>query len=229
MKARAPKSIKEYYDSQKLIRLLGGGKRKSLTGMVRRKVENFLEELPDYVRPKVVRQAFDITDRGKGSVTLEGDVTFRSVKLSRALKIAREAVCFAATLGPGIDAEINALMADNRYSDAYILDAMGSVIIEGVVDQFQNRIEQTEALADKSVTLRFSPGYCDWALKEQEKLFALLDTEKIGVALSDSFLMAPRKSVSGIFGVSAPGVACDSLPHNPCRQCSQKNCIARRP
>jgi hypothetical protein len=40
--------------------------------------------------------------------------------------------------------------------------------------------------------------------------------------------MAPRKSVSGIFGILPEGVAADTAYYNPCNECPKTDCIARR-
>ena len=49
-------------------------------------------------------------------------------------------------------------------------------------------------------TMRFSPGYGEWPLKAQEKLLPLVEADKIGVTLTDTDIMIPRKSVSAIIG-----------------------------
>jgi hypothetical protein len=69
-----------------------------------------------------------------------------------------------------------------------------------------------------------SPGSLeDWPIQEQAALFNLLgDTEsELGVRLSDSLLMIPRKSISGIF-FPAEG------SFESCRLCPRRNCQGRR-
>jgi len=101
---------------------------------------------------------------------------------------------------------------------------MGSVAVEDLVDKFQQTIKNECERVGKTVTLRFSPGYCDWPLTEQKKLFSLFEPEDITVQLLDSFLMQPVKSISGVFGI----VPQESAPYNPCRYCDDRACKARR-
>jgi cobalamin-dependent methionine synthase I len=55
---------------------------------------------------------------------------------------------------------------------------------------------------NKSIYRRLSPGYGDWPIADQEKIFAVLDPDKnIGVKLTDSHIMIPEKSTSGIMGI----------------------------
>jgi hypothetical protein len=69
-----------------------------------------------------------------------------------------------------------------------------------------------------------SPGSLeDWPITEQPKLFSLFgDTEKsIGVKLTASLLMIPRKSISGILFPSEEGFV-------SCRLCPRENCPSRK-
>jgi hypothetical protein len=69
-----------------------------------------------------------------------------------------------------------------------------------------------------------SPGSLeDWPISEQPKLFSLFgDTERsVGVKLTDSLLMIPRKSISGILFPSEEGFV-------SCRLCPRENCPSRK-
>ena len=67
-----------------------------------------------------------------------------------------------------------------------------------------------------------SPGeVSDWPTEEQARLFALLgDTRQlIGVELTDSLLMVPTKSVSGIlFSTDSGFVSCQLCPQEQCHE-----------
>ena len=52
---------------------------------------------------------------------------------------------------------------------------------------------------------RLGPGYLDWPLEEQARLFGLFAGESIPVTLSEYCVMTPKKSISGLFGL---------LPHH---------------
>jgi hypothetical protein len=53
------------------------------------------------------------------------------------------------------------------------------------------------------VVVRFIPGYCNWLLSDQQKLFELIGGNNCGVKLTESSLMILIKSVSGVIGVGA--------------------------
>lgn len=78
-----------------------------------------------------------------------------------------------------------------------IFDTCGSVFVEDVCDSLSSMFEKETALYS---TRRFSPGYGDLDLLNQTAIFKLLDLNKYGVHLTDSFLCIPRKTVTAIVG-----------------------------
>lgn len=168
---------------------------------------------------------FGITsiDMNDGSMVISNQ-SFESRKLKSILTPCRKAIVFLTTLGDGIDRLIKQKMR-KRPSYGYILDAAASIAVESGTEKLMERIED-EFDGNSEITLRYSPGYCDWALREQEKLFSILPHERIGVTLSKSFLMSPRKSISGIVGVCRKGSL--KFRGNACLKCPKTDCPYRR-
>jgi hypothetical protein len=216
--------IRVNVSQEDVLRLLGR-RRGNAPGRTAKRLDRFANLACGLVKPKVLYSTRKIEQVGKGAVTLEGGISLKSGKLSKTLGRCDTATIFLATIGSDIDGVIKDLSNENKLSDAYIYDAIGSAAVEGVVDDFQNKFDRALSDNRKSTTVRFSPGYCDWNIKEQAKIFDVLDGGAAGVSLSPNFLMNPRKSVSGVFGI-APGPA-EARP-NPCNTCSKESCIARR-
>jgi cobalamin-dependent methionine synthase I len=97
-----------------------------------------------------------------------------------------------------------------------------------MVERFYQRLKERYEANEKSVTLRFSPGYCDWPIMDQKKIFEMLNTLQDQVQLTETCLMKPRKSISGIFGVLPSNGKDSNPPYNPCLYCGKRDCIARR-
>jgi hypothetical protein len=216
--------IKVSIDRDDVLRLMGR-RNGNAPGRTARRLDACIERAKKLMKPRVLYSTRKVEAAGNGSSALEGGTSLKSGKLSKTLARCDTATVFVATIGVGIDRVIKDLTDENKLSEAYIYDAIGSVAVESAVDDFQNKFDLSLSDSGRSTTLRFSPGYCDWNIREQEKLFDVLEGEKIGVSLSPSFLMNPRKSVSGVFGI-APGPA-EARP-NPCTMCSRETCIARR-
>lgn len=113
-----------------------------------------------------------------------------------------EAVLLAVTLGPGVDAQIRRAGIGDVAAQA-ATDALASTLAEQVCDQAEAMLRALAREQGLYLTGRYSPGYGDWPIAVQPRLAALLDTQKrIGLYVTDTFLMLPRKSVTAVLGLS---------------------------
>lgn len=135
---------------------------------------------------------------------LETPVRFVSSRLARHLKDCFRATLLVCTLGPAIDEAQDRLAKEGETTRALILDAIGSETAEALAKRLNLSVSQRAAKAGAPSRRRFSPGYTDWPLSEQAKIFALLEPASIGVALNEAFMMEPQKSISAVIGWERP-------------------------
>ncbi|MBQ6267118.1 MAG: Vitamin B12 dependent methionine synthase activation subunit [Clostridia bacterium] len=152
-----------------------------------------LEEAAPLLTYRVVCRRLDITvtPAGVGTAAL----FFASRQLAERLTDCPQAVLFAATVGLPLDR----LIARYQRTDpprALLLNAVGAERVEALCDAFCAALA-----ADAACTQRFSPGYGDLPLETQQTVFQLLDCKRIGLALQDSMLMTPSKSVTAFVGL----------------------------
>ncbi len=211
-----------------VIRLLGGRRGGSVSSSIKKSFDVWSGRVSGLIEPHLSYLVRPIERIDTQGFTV-GGVSFTSARISRTLRECDAVVCFIATIDDGIERKVNALMQARKLSEASILDSMGSVAVENMVNQFHGRTETEQRGKGRSVTIRFSPGYCDWNIAEQKKLFGLFDAGKVPVTLrGDSFLMGPRKSVSGLFGILPYDNGGIVASYNPCTECGKQGCIARR-
>jgi hypothetical protein len=128
------------------------------------------------------------------------------------------------TAGAAIEARSAGWTAQGEMVRGLALDAAGSACAEEAADRLCSVIlAEGETACDASrVSCRVSPGYGDWPLSAQSRLFALLPHAEIGVRLLPSLMMLPRKSISfamwlGEDGLPVPGLSgCDACPLERC-------------
>jgi hypothetical protein len=222
-------SFEKSFDTGKVLRLLGAGRGQQASAASMRRIDTLAQDMPALLQPRISYRRFGLAAVSRGGIELEGGARFKSPTLAKALARAEEVCCFVATVGSALDMEVQQRMQRRRYADAYVLDAMGSMSAESVVEQFYRRTARNLKKSGQGVTLRFSPGYCDWPLDQQRPLFALFtDHPPLKVQLSHSCLMSPSKSVSGLFGILPAGIPGVHPAYNPCSTCGKHNCIARR-
>jgi hypothetical protein len=145
-------------------------------------------------------------------------------KIGRQLKDSGQLVAFVCTAGAGVTLQYKRYMEQNDPLKAYFVDALGSIAVEKAIDTLQERLSESAMRNGMCITNRYSPGYCGWQVREQEKLFALFPEKPCGISLSSSSLMSPSKSVSGIIGMGK------NVRHTQyeCRLCELEKCLYRK-
>lgn len=133
-------------------------------------------------------------------------------------------VVFTATLGKNFDNWFQGLFNSGDPLNGYIADLIGSVSVEASVDILEDKIIHELFLVNMKCSNRYSPGYCDWDVSEQHKLFSLLPNNFCGIDLTNSSLMLPIKSVSGIVGY---GKTLKKKEY-ACQICTQENCYLNK-
>ena len=158
---------------------------------VRETVSRLLSLLRNEVRPRYVYALSEGWIEGTSAVHIRDGVLNTGPTISRLLEKSTSFAVFAATAG----VEFEQITQEYKKTDDilvhYILDIMGTAIVEKVGDYLESKIEQD--FPDMRHTHRFSPGYCNWRLTEQRKIFSLLGNNPCGITLSEVCLMNPIK------------------------------------
>jgi hypothetical protein len=162
-----------------------------------------LLEAGELIRMRGVYRTLAVASNADGEVGLEGvDFRIHSKKVARLLGGSPYAVLFAVTAGRILDEAISERMRKNDMLEATLLDAIGSETADAAADMLHwKRIGEAVKAAGGVVTPRFSPGYGDWPVTVQNEWIPLCGGDRIGISVTPSSLMIPRKSVSAVFGI----------------------------
>lgn len=157
----------------------------------------------------------------KESINIEDQTFFPTKIVTTQLKESTAAALFICTAGEKITKHANELIAQGDPMLGYIFDVLGSVTVEKAIEKIQKKLELELLKSGLNISDRYSPGYCEWSVAEQQYLFQLMPEKFCGVSLSDSSLMNPIKSVSGIIGI---GKDLKQKGYQ-CHWCTDTNCI----
>lgn len=189
-------------------------------------VNDYIENYQDLIAPSYSYSFHNIEWVKGDRISLGNSIILKSTVLCKLLSRCEKVVVFALTIGSYLEELVAHLVEERLVLQATVLDAIGSGTAEKLAKQVEEKIKKI-AIADNLVTSwRFSPGYCDWKVDQQEMVFRALNGDTGGVKLTDSFLMMPQKSVSGIIGIGLPDR--DIENYNPCVTCKKKECPGRR-
>lgn len=178
-------------------------------------------ELCDIQGGMYLSERFSLNSEGFKLVDTE---FFTGEKISAQLYNSSGAALFICTAGMRISERIHELTDKGEHLEAYIYDVIGSLTVEYAMNMIHGLFEKEIGEKGMCVTNRYSPGYCDWNLNEQNKLFSFFPESFCGVKLSDSYLMNPVKSVSGVIGF---GLDAKRRMYE-CSLCDLSRCIYRK-
>ena len=169
------------------------------------------------IRPRAVYEVAYVGAKGEGTVEVAG-ATFESHILRKNLEATNKVFPYIITVGQELE---RAASAQGDLLKQYYLEEMANMALESAAGWLGGRLESLYAVTGLA---NMSPGSLeDWPITEQTKLFSIFgDTEKaVGVRLTDSMLMLPRKSISGILFPSEEGFVA-------CQLCERERCPGRK-
>ena len=198
-------------DNSEIARILSGGRKDGgLSHSILDRLNAAKDEARELIKPKAI---YDIFDRK--------ELPHRGC-FDEAQKVAL-AIC---TIGSELPDLAKELMKGGKLVEGVLFDAIGSVAAEAVASEINIVINERAKDLSHQVTERFSPGYCDWDISDQQLFFDKLNAKEINVALTDAFIMLPVKSIC--FAVNMGNNVLDSRWENRCMYCNEEDCSHRR-
>lgn len=165
-----------------------------------RRIAEGIKKTEALAAPKACYGLFDIEIKGENVVLPYGEIHSKS--LAAWCEGCSRAYIFAATIGAAIDRQIKTASVRSM-SEAAILQSCGAAAVEEFCNILNKKLDlESEEKGYKNVK-RYSPGYGDLELTENQKgVFSILNPGKyIGLSLMDTCIMSPEKSVTAIIGV----------------------------
>lgn len=189
-------------------------------------VEDVLRELDGAVTLREFHQSYPLTVPGDAAHTIDFTCfVTHSRNLEKNLRGCSEVMIFAATIGAGVDRLLRRYSALSQ-SRAVVMQAAGAAYIEAWCNDINDRLKEEARQRGLYLRPRFSPGYGDFPLEDQRKIFEALQVEKrVGITLTQSLLMIPTKSVTAVIGAGADNLSC---VREGCETCRKGNCLYRR-
>jgi len=190
-------------------------------------VEEHIRLGNDFIYPCTTYTILDVEFVLGTRAFLEGYIAFDSKVISQLLSKCQKVALFVATIGDELEYLACRIAEDGLLLQSAVLESIGSSAVEQTANHLHERIGDTAGLQGLVASKRrFSPGYCDWNVDQQAVLFDVLDASSIGVELTETCLMLPRKSISGIIGIGSPEHGIEN--YNPCPVCDNTDCQSRR-
>jgi Vitamin B12 dependent methionine synthase, activation domain len=180
-----------------------------------------IEALVEVAKPLISAQAVYrvcyIEEKLEDAVIIDG-TRFGSRILTKNLEKVGRVFPYVITIGAGLEQKAD---ASKDLLEKYYLDQIGNIALSKARKHLEDCLRSKFALEGLSY---MSPGsLADWPIEEQQPLFSILKGAEasIGVRLTESLLMIPRKSVSGIYFPS-------EVTFYSCQLCPRQHCEGRK-
>ena len=153
------------------------------------------------LEPVIAQESYQITEIGDEHLSLAGKTILHGRLLPSDRAGAVQLVVAVGTIGPKLEARVKRLFESNDPLRGLLLDSIGSAAVESLTDEASRRITCEALRQGYQASSPLSPGDPGFAISEQWQLLSLVPAEAIGIRLTASGLMVPRKSVSTVIGV----------------------------
>jgi hypothetical protein len=181
--------------------------------------EKLVDKVEKVGRPKALCKESFIDKRGVDSVVFDG-ITFTSPFLRKSLDSIERVFPYVATCGKEAD---GLEVARDDLQAKLWLYSLKLNLLTAAHRYLQEYLQKRYAISKVS---SMNPGSGDapvWPIEQQHDLFSIFpDVEDlIGVRLTDSLVMVPEMSVSGIWFAT-------TIDFESCQVCHRENCPGRR-
>ena len=172
-----------------------------------------LDEGLPLLQPQVLYRKLDVKALRHQRLYLSDGTHLEGSLVVQHLAPARQVVAILCTVGDTLERYASEVMASAMVK-ALALEGVGSAAVEALANRVCSDLEKGAASRGMQCTVPLSPGMVDWSVEEgQPQIFRLLDGEEIGVFLTASYVMIPRKSLTMLLGIGPEvlkqGSTCD--------------------
>jgi hypothetical protein len=182
-----------------------------------KRARELIARVLERANPKAIYDLCAVDEKGSRTIEI-GGVVFESRVLRVNLDTAHRAFPYIATCGSELE-DVPGVAGDLLLE--YWLEELKAMALGAATAYLRAHIDGKYEPGKMSA---MAPGSLeDWPITQQEQLFSLFgDVEaKIGVRLTESFLMLPMKSVSGVYFPT-------ETSFESCRLCPREVCPGRR-
>lgn len=174
---------------------------------IRPEIKKLIQELLEIVdsarllEPTTAYEIYKVTGIAPDRVSLEGDAAVSGSLIPSTFPEAKELAAVVCTIGPGLEKQVTEYSRGGETLRAMLLDGIGSAAVDTLAQE-ACRFISAEALArGLQGSSPVNPGMPGLPITEQWNLLELAHADDIGVSLTSSGIMVPRKSTSLIIAM----------------------------
>ncbi len=168
-------------------------------------IDSCMKEIMEISQFKYVYGIFEVEDAGTSLSLKNSTIELKGNAIREHLKTSQYVAAMATTLGVEVESKIK-YYGKTNLTRGVILDSCATALVEELCDYVEKKIEQIALDEGFKITSRFSPGYGDLPITTQGQILNSLNTSRlIGLNVSETSILLPRKSVTAFIGLTKDG------------------------
>jgi len=174
--------------------------------------ENAFATAASLIHPRAIYGTAYVSNRSLDKIEIDG-TEFASRVLTKNLERIERVFPYVLTIGDSLE---NRARSSENIAARFVLETVGDLALGSSLDHVKHYISRQHGLERTS---NMEPGQLDWPIEQQRELFSLLGhvEDTIGVRLTKSLMMVPRKSISGIiFPTEETFISCQLCERSKC-------------
>jgi hypothetical protein len=153
------------------------------------------------LEPAVAYEYYTVSSITGSQISLESDKAIHGPLLPAIFPEAKELVVMLSSIGPRLEKQVTDYSKNGAVLQGMILDGIGSAAMDKLVSEVLRLIATEVSSRGYEISSPVNPGMPGFPLTEQWNLLRLVNADEIGVRLTASGLLVPRKSTSVVMGI----------------------------
>ena len=153
------------------------------------------------LEPAVAYEIYSITEMSRRQLSLEGNLVVEGPLLPSLLPEAKELAVVVSTIGPRLEKQVTDYINQDEPLRGLLLDGIGSAAVDSLTQEVCKLMAGEASSRGYQASSPISPGMPGLPITEQWPLLKMVPAREIGVSLTSSGIMVPRKSASMVIGL----------------------------
>lgn len=155
------------------------------------------------LEPAAAYEYYVVRSMSGSQISLEGDKAIRGQLLPAIFPEAKELAPVVITIGPKLEKQVTDYSRSGETLRGMILDGIGSAAVDSLVPEILRLVASEVSSRGYQISSPVNPGMPGFPLTEQWNLLGLVNADEIGVRLTASGVLVPRKSTSMVIGIGS--------------------------
>jgi hypothetical protein len=153
------------------------------------------------LEPAAAYEYYPVTGMNDTRIWLEAGKAVHGPMLPAFFPEAKELAVIICTIGPKLEKQASDYTSSGQALRGMLLDGIGSAAVDRLIPEVLKPVAAESASRGYEISSPVNPGMPGFPMTEQRNLLELAEARKIGVNLTPSGILVPRKSVSMVIGI----------------------------